>query len=162
MAVEASNDRTADVVVVGTGIAGLTAGLVLASDGHSVVCVDPVRPPWTRVGESLDWSAPFLLDRVGIPVETLVEAEIGTWKREVHGVSTTVLRMVGRPKRWMSRRPLKLRLATVHDDRPLFDSVLYERALESGVRFVWDRVTGVDIEGDRVVCCRTGSGVAAR
>lgn len=153
-----------DVVVVGAGIAGLTAAIMLARTGLRVVCVDPVPPPRARVGESLDWAAPALLERVGLPLHRLVGERMGTWKREVHGVSTSGPRMVGRPRRWMSRWPLRSRLETVHVDRARFDVALCELASAAGVRFLWDAAARVDVDGDRVVGCRTrsGDGLTAR
>jgi len=50
-----------DVTVIGGGLAGMAASLHLAGAGLKVVCLEPrqaVRPP---VGESLDWTAAFLL-----------------------------------------------------------------------------------------------------
>src|SRR5437667_10189031 len=72
-----------DVTVIGGGLAGKAASLHLARAGLKVVCLEPrqaVRPP---VGESLDWSAPDLLNRLGISPESLLESRIATWKRHV-------------------------------------------------------------------------------
>ena len=55
-----------DVTVIGGGLAGKAASLHLARAGLKVVCIEPqqaVRPP---VGESLDWSAPDLLNGLGL------------------------------------------------------------------------------------------------
>lgn len=62
--------RRADTVIVGAGIAGLAAGVVLASDGLDVVCIDPDPSPAWRVGESLDWSAHPLFERLGMSIES--------------------------------------------------------------------------------------------
>ena len=143
------------MLVVGAGIAGLTTAIVAARAGLRVVCIDPDPPPRERVGESLDWAAPPLLERLQIPIQSLVQAGTGTWKREVHGVSTSGQHLVGRPPRWMGRWPLRFWFETVHVDRARFDTALHEAASSAGVRFVRDRVAGVDVDQDRVVRCWT-------
>ena len=72
-----------DVTVLGGGLAGKAASLHLARAGLKVVCIEPqqaVRPP---VGESLDWSAPDLLNRPGLSPDSLIASRIATWKRHV-------------------------------------------------------------------------------
>lgn len=151
-------EMRADVVVVGAGIAGLSAAIVLARAGRSVLCVDPDPPPRIRVGESLDWAAPSLLEKVGLPHHRIVEAGIGTRKRDVHGIATSGSRLVGRTEPWMARWPLKFQIDTIHVDRERFDIALYEEALAVGVRFSEDAVTHVVCQGDSVVSCETRSG----
>ena len=53
-----------DVAIIGAGIAGLSAAVLLRRAGLGVVCIDAVRPVQRRVGESLDWSSPGLLGRM--------------------------------------------------------------------------------------------------
>ena len=60
-----------EAVVFGAGVAGLTAALLLRRSGVRVVCVDPDPPPRQRVGESLDWAAPALLDQIGFGFELI-------------------------------------------------------------------------------------------
>ena len=62
---------SADVTVIGAGLAGKAAALHLVRAGLKVVCIEPaqaIRPP---VGESLDWSAPALLSTLGLTPEIL-------------------------------------------------------------------------------------------
>ena len=160
MAGTASPKAIPDVLVVGAGIAGLATATMAARAGLGVVCVDPDPPPRERVGESLDWAAPTLLDRIGLPVHRIVANRLGTWKREVQGVPAGGPRLVGRPTGWMGRWPLRFRLETVHVDRGRFDAALYEAASSAGVRFVCDGVARVDVDPDRVVRCWTRSGEA--
>ena len=149
---------TPDVVVAGAGVAGLSAGLQLARAGLRVVCIDPKRFPRARVGESLDWSAPRLLEDLGLSRDELVATGIGTYKREVRGLTSSGELLVGRPPRWLHRWPLRFEHVTLHLDRGGFDRRLYEAARDAGVEFVWDHVRSVDFAGDRIVGCRTRSG----
>ena len=57
---------TYDVAVIGAGVAGLTSAVFLRRAGLRVVCVDTRAYPHHKVGESLDWSSPNMLQRVGI------------------------------------------------------------------------------------------------
>lgn len=61
-----------DVAIIGAGIAGLAASVWLRQAGMRVVCLDPRRYPQRKVGESLDWSSPGLLRRVGIDTDALI------------------------------------------------------------------------------------------
>ena len=47
-----------DVAIIGAGIAGLAASVLLRTAGLRVVCLDPRQYPQRKVGESLDWSSP--------------------------------------------------------------------------------------------------------
>lgn len=149
---------TPEVVVAGAGVAGLSAGLLLARAGLRVVCIDPKRFPRARVGESLDWSAPRLLEDLGLSRDELVATGVGTFKREVRGLTSSGELLVGRPPRWLHRWPLRFEHVTLHLDRHGFDRRLYEAARDAGVEFVWDHVRSVDFAGDRIVGCRTRSG----
>ena len=60
-----------DVAIVGAGIAGLSACVLLRNYGLRVVYVDALAYPHSKVGESLDWSSPGLLGRVGISTDRL-------------------------------------------------------------------------------------------
>ena len=59
--------NSSDVVVVGGGLAGKAASLQLARAGLSVICIEPEETVRQAVGESLDWSAPDLLNALGLP-----------------------------------------------------------------------------------------------
>ena len=74
---ERSND-TPDVLIAGAGVAGLAAAIALARRGLRVRCIDPTRPPRQRVGESLDWSAPSLLETIGVPADEVLAGDGGT------------------------------------------------------------------------------------
>jgi FADH2 O2-dependent halogenase len=154
-------DRTAatyDVVIAGAGVAGLAAGIGLARAGHRVVCIEPQKFPRPRIGESLDWSAPALLAELGLPSEEVVASRLGTRKRALQAVSLEQQRLVGRPPAWVVRWPFRFEASTLHVDRRKFDAALYEKACETGVEFVWDRLESIMLVDDRVVECRLRSG----
>jgi len=67
-----------DVAIIGAGIAGLAASVLLRNAGLRVVCLDPQKYPQRKVGESLDWSSPGLLRRVGIDTDALIADNIAT------------------------------------------------------------------------------------
>ena len=147
-----------DVAVIGAGIAGLTASVLLRQAGLRVVCLDVQAYPHRKVGESLDWSSPGLLRRVGIDVDALIADEIATHKKNI------VVCEIGR-KAWKAtpppairRRPLRFETVTLHVDRTALDARLFDHACAMGTKFIWERVTGVDASGDRVTGCSTAAG----
>jgi flavin-dependent dehydrogenase len=91
----------ADVLVLGAGMAGLTATVQLARAGLRVVCIDPGPFPRERVGESLDWSAPRQLAALGLDRDELVAAGLGTFKREIRAVTSDGKLLIGRPRSWL-------------------------------------------------------------
>ena len=58
-----------DVTVIGGGLAGKAAALHLAKAGLKVICIEPEETVRPAVGESLDWSAPELLNALGLPMD---------------------------------------------------------------------------------------------
>lgn len=147
-----------DVVIAGAGVAGTAAGLHLARAGLRSVLIDPKPFPRVRVGESLDWSAPPLLNRLGLPCGELVAEGTGTYKRRIRVVTRDRERWSERPPSWFGRRPLAFGLTTIHLDRERFDERLYSSARAAGVDFIWERVSGVDLEGGRITGFTTHSG----
>jgi FADH2 O2-dependent halogenase len=147
-----------DVAIIGAGIAGLAASVLLRNAGLTVVCLDSEPYPHRKVGESLDWSSPGLLRRVGIDVESLIADKIATYKRNivVHELGRTA--WTATPPRAIRLRPLRFETVTMHVDREALDSRLYDHAKARGAEFVWERVTDVKTAGDRVSGCSTASG----
>jgi flavin-dependent dehydrogenase len=153
-----SDDVAADVVVIGAGIAGLAACVFLRQRGLSVVCLDARPYPHHKVGESLDWSSPGLLRRLGLDVTSLIPDGIATHKKNI------VVYELGKPA-WeltpppqIGWRPLHFETVTLHVDRTALDARLFERARALGTEFIWERVAGVDSSGERVTGCVTTSG----
>ena len=147
-----------DVAVIGSGIAGLAASVLLRQEGFDVVCLDARPHPHHKVGESLDWSSPGLFQRLGIESGRLLSSGIATPKRKI------TVREVGRhewgaaPPPQIARRPLRFETETLHVDRTALDLLIYERAAALGTTFVWERVSSVEMSGDRVSSCTTTSG----
>jgi menaquinone-9 beta-reductase len=149
--------RTADVAVIGAGIAGTAASLHLAKAGLKVMCIDPQEDIGQSVGESLDWSAPELLRVLGLPMNHLVQAGVATYKRHVtlrlkDGSSRHYL-----PPEYLARRPYNVELKTIHVDRGRLDAALRALAVAHGVTFILDRVTAVETDGRRVTTVRTAA-----
>jgi len=130
----------------------------LAAAGLSVVCIEPENAVRQAVGESLDWSAPDLLNALGLPMEDLVKAGMATWKRHV----TVKLRSGASehyvPGAWLAEAPFHVELRTMHVDRLRLDEELLKRTLASGVTVVRDTVARVERNGDRLLAVHTAGG----
>ena len=154
----------ADVAVIGAGIAGLAACVLLRQHGLRVVCLDAHPYPHHKVGESLDWSSPGLLRRLGIDVTSLIADGIATHKRNivVHELDKPEWELT--PPEQIRWRPLRFETVTLHVDRTALDERLFEHARALGAEFLWERITGVDAVGERVNGCVTALGrkVSAR
>ena len=77
------NLRSVEVIVIGGGLAGMSAAIHLAKAGLKVICLEADVENSDPVGESLDWSAPELLKSLGFPMDRLLHEGIATWKRHV-------------------------------------------------------------------------------
>lgn len=151
-------ERCAEVAVMGGGVAGLATSIHLARRGVSVICIDPRPGPAGRVGESLDWSAPALLDELGLPRDRLTHDEAATYKRAIEVRRADGETFWRSPLPWFARWPLRFERTTLHVDRDPFDRTLYDVAVAAGVEFVSDSVSGLESEGDRLLACRTRDG----
>ncbi|MGB9416508.1 MAG: FAD-dependent oxidoreductase, partial [Acidobacteriaceae bacterium] len=72
-----------DVTVIGGGLAGMAASIHLVRAGLRVLCLEAASSDTDAVGESLDWSAPDLLENLGLSMEELIRRGIATYKRHV-------------------------------------------------------------------------------
>jgi menaquinone-9 beta-reductase len=147
-----------DVTVIGGGLAGKAASLHLAKAGLKVVCIEPqqaLRPP---VGESLDWSAPDLLNRLGLSPDSLIASRIATWKRHV------TLKMRGGcdvhyvPSAWLGGPPFHVNLSTLHVERTQMDNELLRLVVDQGVTFVRDRVVELEAADKKIRSVQTAGG----
>lgn len=147
-----------DVTIIGGGLAGKAASLHLAKAGLRVVCIEPEERSRSAVGESLDWSAPDLLNALGLPMEKLVSAQMATWKRHV-----TMRLRDGRsehyvPSAWLAGPPFHIELRTLHVDRIRLDQELLQMATVEGVTFVRDKVVWIERDGNRISSVHTARG----
>ncbi len=140
-----AGQSTANVTVIGGGLAGLAASIHLSKEGLSVTCLEPSVNFQHLVGESLDWSAPELFNDLDLPMQDLVQARVSTYNRYV------VLKMQDQssseyiPWPWLRRAPFNIELRTLHVDRTLLHQHLLEQAIEHGVEILRDKA--VVIEG---------------
>ncbi len=147
-----------DVTVIGGGLAGKAASLHLARAGLNVVCIAPEKPIRPRVGESLDWSAPALLDKIGLSAASLIASRIATWKRHVtvkmrDGCDTHYV-----PSTWLGGFPFYVNLATLHLDRRQLDDEMLKIAVDQGVTFVRERAVDLETADGKICAVETEGG----
>ena len=63
-----------DIFVSGGGVAGLVAAISFASDGHRVLCVDPVPPVTDAGAEGADLRT--ILPRANLELANLTKAKL--------------------------------------------------------------------------------------
>jgi flavin-dependent dehydrogenase len=147
-----------DVAIIGAGIAGLAASVLLRNAGLRVVCLDWRRYPHRKVGESLDWSSPGLLRRVGIDVDALLADRIATYKQKIVVCELGREEWRAAPPSMIRRSPLRFETVTLHVDRAALDARLFDHACAVGTEFIWERVTDVHTDNDRIEGCSTAGG----
>jgi menaquinone-9 beta-reductase len=147
-----------DVAIVGAGIAGLAASIFLRRAGLSVVCLDAQAYPHQKVGESLDWSSPGLLQRLGVSSASLIADEIATYKNHIVVCEPGKKDWDVAPPPAIRRYPMRFETVTLHVDRGALDQRIYEAARALGTDFVWEQVARVTTEADRLTGCVTASG----
>jgi menaquinone-9 beta-reductase len=141
---EISDSIQADATIIGGGIAGLASSIHLVRAGFRVVCIEANASDATPVGESLDWSAPELLAQLGLPMQHLIDASFGTWKRHVilrlaNGTSAEYV-----PGEWLARPPFNIELRTLHVDRSRLNAAICEIAIAEGVEILRERVAEIE------------------
>ncbi len=152
------NGSRHDAAIIGAGIAGLAAGILLRRAGMRVVCVDARPYPHRKVGESLDWSTPGLLRRLGLDTNALLADGIATRKAKI------AVREIGKaewratPPPVIRRAPLRFETITLHVDRTALDARVCEHASALGIDFIWERVAKVQADGRRVRSIATANG----
>ena len=148
-----------DVTVIGGGLAGKAAALHLAKAGLKVVCIEPQQPVRPPVGESLDWSAPDLLRRLGLSSDGLLASRIATWKRHVTLKMRDGCDAHYVPSTWLGGFPFYVNLATLHVERTQLDDEILKLVVDQGVTFVRDRVADLEVADRKIFSVQTEGGV---
>jgi menaquinone-9 beta-reductase len=147
-----------DVTVVGGGLAGMATSIHLAKAGLQVLCIEADVDDRDPVGESLDWSAPDLLNQLELPMERLLEDGTATWKRHVILKLRSGAEQHYVPSDWLARPPFNVELRTVHVDRTRLDRSVRALLLDCGVTLLSDKVVQVERDGKRVKAVLTANG----
>jgi menaquinone-9 beta-reductase len=147
-----------DVTVIGGGLAGTAACIHLSKAGLRVLCVEPDVDDLSPVGESLDWSAPALLQALGLGMEELIARKVATYKRHVTLKLGDGCDRSYEPGAWLAEPPYNVELRTLHVDRSELNRLLREIVASQGVTFIPDRVVTVETDGRRVVAVSTQHG----
>jgi flavin-dependent dehydrogenase len=145
-------DLETQVLVLGAGLGGMAAALELSRQGWKVTMVEKEPPPWHRVGESFDWEAPILLERLGLNLEELRKQDILTtkpgviiWSNTPHPANECWLLPPPSYMRVIRRNP-----CTYHGNRQKLDDELLRMVQAAGCRFLTRRVSKVHMQGQSV------------
>ena len=152
------NSHNNDVAVIGAGMGGLASSIFLAKAGLRVVCIEPEPFPRSRVGESLDWSAPSLLHELGVEPELLIESQYATQKSKIRVVLDNGFTFIRTPDYPLIRQLSGVKGDTLHVNRVELDQLLFKAAKTLGVSFIWEGLSRIEAENDRVVSCHTATG----
>lgn len=121
---------SADVVIIGGGPAGSTAGILLAQRGHRVVLLEKARHPRFHIGESLLPANLPLFERLGVAEEVRA---IGMEKRGAEFVSP----WHGRGETFMFSEAWNKNQSHAYQvRRSEFDEILVRRASAAGVTVI--------------------------
>jgi menaquinone-9 beta-reductase len=144
------NSSSIEVIVIGAGLAGMSAAIHLAKAGVKVVCLEADVENNDPVGESLDWSAPELLKTLGFPMERLLEEGIATWKRHVILKLRSGAEQHYIPSDWLAKPPFNVELRTIHVDRTLLNRAIRKTLLGNGVELLSCKIVRVERDGMRI------------
>ena len=135
-----------DVIVMGGGLAGVSAALLLGRRGYDVICIGPAPKPDYGLGESLDFAAPALFAELGFDDKDLVCQNSATWKKLIKVETFSGESFVLRPLEFFES-VFGTETRTLHVDRAKFDAALRKAARSAGVKFVDAKVVGLESDG---------------
>lgn len=123
-----------DVIIVGGGLAGLTAAIHLAQEKHSVLVVEKKPYPHHKVcGEYVSNEIIPYLKKLGVPMRSSGAVQIDTL-----ALSTASGKSI----------KTKLSLGGIGISRYSFDNLLYKNAVENGVQFAFESVISINHTDD--------------
>ncbi|MFD0797600.1 NAD(P)/FAD-dependent oxidoreductase [Maribacter chungangensis] len=132
-----------DVIIVGGGLAGLTAAIALSGSGHKILLFEINTYPHHKVcGEYVSNEVIPYLERLGIDLKaaggvSITDFEISTAKGNI--IAT------------------RLPLGGTGISRFLLDHLLFQKAKSQGVQFVFSKVTDISFANNRFTV--TGNGL---
>ena len=133
------------VIIVGGGLAGLTAAIHLSGSGIPVTLFEKEEFPHHKVcGEYVSREVLPYLRNLGVSLQELTPMEI-----------SRLLYSTGRG----NPVEVQLPLGGLGISRYAFDSFLYKKAVENGVKMIRQIVTSVNKMGERMEVCTSGNDV---
>jgi len=155
-----------DVIIIGDGLAGLALAIELRKRDLAVAVIGDPAAARPTLGETLEFTGPTLLRRLGCDPLELLAAGIAAPKHNVTVMPTGAASFEIWPPGWFRRAPFFCSNYALHIDRGALDDELRRRALEAGAVLVADRVTSVSHHGPAgvitAVRTRAGSRLQAR
>ncbi len=137
-----------DVIIVGGGLAGLTAATALSGFGHSVLLFEVNTYPHHKVcGEYVSNEIKPYMEYLGVDMMSVGAASITDF--EISSVNGTKI-------------ATKLPLGGMGISRFLFDDLLYAKAKEQGVSFSFKKVTNVSFNSETFTVNSDGKAYTAK
>src|SRR5687767_2704191 len=128
-----------DVVIIGGGPAGSTAGALLAAAGRRVLIVERTKFPRFHIGESLMPETYWVFDRLGL----LPKLRNSDFVRKYSVQFVTATGKESAPFVFEERKPHECSV-TWQVERAAFDQMMLDHARESGAT-VWEETNVVDV-----------------
>jgi flavin-dependent dehydrogenase len=123
-----------DVIIIGGGLAGLTAAIHLSKEKHSVLVLEKKPYPNHKVcGEYVSNEIIPYLKKLGVPLNASKAVQIDTLVLSTASGKST---------------HTKLPLGGIGISRYGFDNLLYKKAMENGVHFIFESVTSIAFKAD--------------
>ncbi|MGB4774531.1 MAG: NAD(P)/FAD-dependent oxidoreductase [Daejeonella sp.] len=124
--------RNLGIVIIGGGLSGLSAALLLNKNGLDVTVIEKKRYPFHRVcGEYVSNEVLPFLKSLNLDISELNPSRLN--RLAISSVSGKIL-------------SAPLDLGGFGISRYSFDDYLYQRALEAGVNFIFDKATNIHFE----------------
>lgn len=123
-----------DVIIVGGGLAGLTAAIHLSQEKHSVLVLEKKVYPHHKVcGEYVSNEIIPYLNKLGVPMSSSGAVQINNLELSTASGKST---------------KTKLPLGGIGISRYSFDNLLYEKALKNGAQFAFESATSINYADD--------------